>query len=208
MDRERITISIRKTVLELVDQTIDGTNIRNRSHGIESMIIQSAGRHNSKNAVILLGGDDALKSIPPTKFFLKRLSEAGFPKAQIAVGFLGDKVKANLGDGADFGIALEYSSKGEGSGGAVSQYKKQFKSAFIVLNSGVELDVDFNALLEYHKSHSAVATLVTNNMSSFEGIYILEPEVFNLIPRGFSMLEEEVFPKLIKEGKAVVWPIG
>ncbi len=33
------------------------------------------------------------------------------------------------------------------------------------------------------------------------GFYIIEPEVIDMIPNGFSMLEKDVFPKLAKEGK-------
>lgn len=33
------------------------------------------------------------------------------------------------------------------------------------------------------------------------GIYILEPEVINHVPKGFAMLEKDVFPKLAKLGK-------
>ena len=33
------------------------------------------------------------------------------------------------------------------------------------------------------------------------GFYIMEPEVIDMIPKGFSMLEKDVFPKLAKEGR-------
>ena len=33
------------------------------------------------------------------------------------------------------------------------------------------------------------------------GFYILEPEIIDMIPNGFSMLEKDVFPKLAKEGR-------
>ncbi len=33
------------------------------------------------------------------------------------------------------------------------------------------------------------------------GFYIMEPEVIDMIPDGYSMLEKDVFPKLAKEGK-------
>ena len=41
MDRERLTITLRKSLLGKVDELIDGTNIRNRSHAIETLISQS-----------------------------------------------------------------------------------------------------------------------------------------------------------------------
>jgi len=38
------------------------------------------------------------------------------------------------------------------------------------------------------------------------GFYIIEPEVIDMIPDGFSMLEKDVFPKLAKEGKLRGFP--
>ncbi|MFA7253461.1 MAG: sugar phosphate nucleotidyltransferase [Patescibacteria group bacterium] len=206
MERERITISIKKKILEKVDAEIDGTNIRNRSHAIETFVTKGIGYSPEKNAVILLGGDNALKSIPATRVYLKKLKESGFDKIVIAVGFLGDKVKEKLGSGEEFGLQIQYTDKGEGSGGAISTLKKSFKNTFLVFNIGKVYDIDLNTCLEYHKNRRVVATVLTNDLNTMEGIYILEPETFALIPRGFSMLEDEILPKLIKAGKIAVLP--
>ncbi|MBS3131995.1 NTP transferase domain-containing protein [Candidatus Woesearchaeota archaeon] len=40
------------------------------------------------------------------------------------------------------------------------------------------------------------------------GFYIMEPEVVNMIPDGFSMLEKDVFPKLAREGKLRGFPFA
>jgi NDP-sugar pyrophosphorylase family protein len=40
------------------------------------------------------------------------------------------------------------------------------------------------------------------------GFYILEPEVIDMIPDGFSMLEKNIFPKLAKQGKLFGFPFG
>lgn len=206
MDRERITISIRKPVLDIVDKTIDGTSIRNRSHAIENLIMKAAGSIN-KQALILLGGDNAMKAIEPTKNFLKKLSESGFPKAYIAIGFLGDKVKEKLGDGSEFGISIEYNDKGEGSGGAITALRKIFKSPLVVFNSIKVMDVDPELLIDYHQKFGATATIVSENLNTLDGVYILSPEILKNIPSGFSMLEEDILPRLLKEGKAIVLPL-
>ena len=41
MDRERLTITLQKTILAKVDALIDKTKIRNRSHAIEYLITQN-----------------------------------------------------------------------------------------------------------------------------------------------------------------------
>ncbi len=40
------------------------------------------------------------------------------------------------------------------------------------------------------------------------GFYILEPEIIDMIPDGFSMLEKDVFPKLAKKGKLRGFPFA
>lgn len=208
MERERITISVKKDVLSAIDETIDGTKVRNRSHAIETLVLKSIGETDSKNALILLGGDSAQKSIPAAEDFLFKLKSLSFDTVKIAVGFLADKIKNKLGDGTDLSMNLDYTDKGEGTGGALLAHKKYFKSTFVVLNSANILDIDLKFLFDYHKKHHGVATIATDNLGTMKGIYIAEPEIFDYIPSGFSMLEERCFPKMIKEGKAVIYPLA
>ena len=58
--------------------------------------------------------------------------------------------------------------------------------------------LDGNKIIEFvekPKKEEAPSNLINS------GFYILEPEIINYIPNGFSMLEKDVFPKLAKEGK-------
>ena len=49
--------------------------------------------------------------------------------------------------------------------------------------------------VEKPKAEEAPSNLINS------GFYIMEPEVIDMIPDGFSMLEKDVFPKLAKEGR-------
>ncbi|HLC43648.1 MAG TPA: hypothetical protein VJK08_00760 [Patescibacteria group bacterium] len=207
MERERVTISIKKSVLDKVDRVIDGISIRNRSHAIESLILKGLGAADTKVAIILMGGDDALKSIPNVEKALSNLQEIGFDTVNIATGFLGDKIKEKLGDGTKYGLKFIYNDKGEGSGGALTVLKKELKSTFIVVNHHKFSDFQMNHLLDFHKKHKFAATIATDDIDSLLGIYIFEPEIINYLPKGFSMLEDDVLPKLIKDGKAAVCPM-
>jgi NDP-sugar pyrophosphorylase family protein len=204
MERERVTISIKKSVLDKVDRAIDGTSIRNRSHAFESLLLKGLGNSDTKSAIILMGGDDAIKSIPNVELALAGLKEMGFEKINIATGFLGDKVKEKLGDGSKYGLNFTYNDKGEGSGGAVLTLKKELKNTFIVINHHTFTDFKISHLLDFHKKHKFLATIATDDLNTLQGIYILEPEIVAAIPKGFSMLEDDVLPKLIREGKVAV----
>lgn len=208
MERERITISIKKKLLSAIDDTIDGVNVRNRSHALETLASKALNLSESKNAVILIGGDNALKTIPMVENNLNQLAKNGFEKVYIAVGYLGDKIKGKLGDGEKFDLELEYLEGGEGSGGALLQLKNLFKNTFLVYNfSDDSNELSLDRLLDFHKKHKSLATIITNNIEELNGIYIMEPDCFEYIPKGFSMLETDIFPKINADSKLVIYPI-
>jgi mannose-1-phosphate guanylyltransferase len=56
--------------------------------------------------------------------------------------------------------------------------------------------------IEKPKAEDAPSNLIN------AGFYILEPEVIDMIPDGFSMLEKDVFPKLARQGKLRGFPFA
>lgn len=208
MERERITISIKKALLDRIDDTIDGVRVRNRSHAIETLASNALNLSNPKNAVFLIGGEDALQTIPSVEANLKKLSEEGFEKIYIAVGYLGNKIKDKLGNGDKYNVKIEYLEGAEGTGGALLGLKKTFQTTFMVFNN-LQNDINVKKLLDFHSKQRASATIITDDLSEMNGLYILEPEVFDFIPKkGFSMLENDVFTRMTSEGKAIVYPLS
>ncbi len=209
MERERITISIKKPVLDRVDKIIDGVNIRNRSHAFEALALKALSRQEKADAVILLGGDDALNAIPLAEKFLGKIQSNGITEAIVATGFLSSKIKDRLGDGCNYNVKLVYSTEGQGTAGALSILKNNLINTFIVFNCFENINYDLKFLMKYHKEHNAIVTVATKDIDNFDGIYIIEPEIFRYIDNGkFSMLEDDVFPRLIKEGKLIVYPVN
>lgn len=207
MERERITISIREDILRKVDQRIDGVKMRNRSHAIELLITESLGLSQINFAVIMAGGKAAMKLIPVIEQTIESLKKFGFSEIYIAVGFLGDKVKQIIGDGKKFAININYIEGGEGTAGALLPLKDKIKKSFMVVNLDQSLKVNLKNLSDFHRQHLAIATVATKDLKSMKGCYVLEPEIFNFIPKGFSMLEEDIFPKLAGENKLIFYPM-
>jgi len=206
MERERITISIKKDVLKNVDKTIDGTNIRNRSHAIESLIIKSLDSINLNNVVIMLGGQEALKYVNNTSEILLALQKFGIEKVYIAVGFLSEKIKQKIGNDEDYGIKIEY-IEGEGSGGVLNKLKNKFKKdTFIVIEPEYTFDKPIEDLYQIHRNSKSTVTIFTNNLDDMNGLYFIEPTIFGQIPSGFSMLKDDIFPKLAQKGELLVSP--
>src|SRR3990172_3770469 len=113
MDRERLTITLKKSILAKVDNIIDGSRIRNRSHAIETLISQSLTPRISQ-AVILAGGR-GLNMRPFTFEMPKGLFPvAGKPILEhiieflrrfeirdiiLSIGHLGEKIQEYFSDG-------------------------------------------------------------------------------------------------------------
>jgi len=205
--RERITISIRKEILSIIDKRIDGIKLRNRSHAIESMVVETLGIDIISDVIIMAGGEGAIKSVDAISELLLKLKAIGVEEVIIAVGYLGQKIKDILKDGSGHSLHINYLEEGEGTGGVLLEIKKSLKKSFLVINIDKKTDVDIKTLIDFHKSSLSLATVATENIKTLKGVYVLEPEVLDYLPKGFSMLEEDVFPKLLKEGKLTIYPI-
>lgn len=203
--RERITISIKKDLLNKIDSRIDGLKMRNRSHAIEVIISDSFGISTISTAVIMAGGKGALKLIPAIEDSIVRLEKFGIKKIYIAVGYLGDKIKQSLN--RNFTSEIHYIEGGEGTAGSLNLIKKEIKSTFIIVNIEDILEIELKKVIDFHQHHAPIITAAIKNTDTMKGLYIAEPEIFDFIGNGFSMLEEDVFPKLGEKNKLLVFPL-
>lgn len=206
MDRERITISIKKELLEKIDQSIDGIIMRNRSHAIELFISNALGVAKIENAVIMAGGKGALRLIPIVEDSILKLKNYGIKDITVAIGFLGDKIKQSIGTGEKFGLEISYIEGGEGTAGALALLKKKFKKTFLVVNLDQIHKINLVNFVDFHINHQPLASVASFDPKLLKGFYLLEPDIFSYIPSGFSMLEEDVFPKLIALNKLLIFP--
>jgi NDP-sugar pyrophosphorylase family protein len=80
---------------------------------------------------------------------LRLLHARGIRRAVLCVGFLGEMIERDFGDGARFGIELRYSFDGPvllGTGGALRQALPLLGDAFFVLYGDSYLPVDYTAV--------------------------------------------------------------
>ena len=206
MERERITISIRKEILSKIDQRVDGVKMRNRSHAIEILTTEALGLTRIESAVIMAGGKGAMRLIPIIESSLYKLKKYGLSDITIAIGFLGNKIKQSIGNGEKYGLNINYIEGGEGTAGALGPLRNQVKKCFIVVNLDQILEVNLKSLFDFHLAHTPIVSVASNNLKTLKGYYIIEPEIFSYIPAGFSMLEEDIFPKLVSQNKLLFFP--
>ena len=74
------------------------------------------------------------------------LHKSGFRKVVLCVGYRGEMIEQQFGDGAGFGIALQYSSDGPellGTGGAIKKALPLLGDKFLVLYGDSYLPIDY-----------------------------------------------------------------
>jgi hypothetical protein len=206
-DRVRITISLSREVANRIDEQIDGITIRNRSHAIETLVTDSLELSQVKQAVILAGGQQATKRIPAIKKMLGTLQQYGIFDIIIAVGYLGERIRTEIGNGENLGLRISYSESDLGTGGALLQLKPKLKRTFLVVNIDQSVELDVKNLLKFHHAHQPLITIATKSLRELHGVYVVEPKLLASIPTGFCMLEETVFDEMTRLGKLLFYPI-
>jgi len=186
MDRKRLTITLKKDLLSLVDEIIDGSRIRNRSHAIEYLLTQSLGPKIKKVLILAAGRGIKMRpltyEIPKTlipvkgkpilEYSIDLLRDNGFKDIYIFIGHLGEKIVSHFGDGSRFGVKITYikEKKEQGTAAPLRVTKKYLRKApFIMLYGDVLIDINIKDFVEFHQSHGGLATMaVTSSDNPYE----------------------------------------
>ena len=112
------------------------------------------------------------------EYHLERLSAAGFREVVINTGWLGDRIEAALGTGAQFGLAITYSHERpealETGGGIFKALPLLGSGPFLLVNGDVWTDIDFGALRRDPPGSLAHLVLVPNPPQHARGDFLLE----------------------------------
>jgi mannose-1-phosphate guanylyltransferase len=158
---------------------------------------------------------------PLIEYGLLFLKSQGIEEVVINLHYLGEKIRAALGDGSVYGLRITYSPEElllETGGGIKKARTFLDGETFVVLNCDTILELDLHALLTAHRKHRAVATLVLRPDPEAARYGILETDAWGRIRRflgqpaemseslspymftGCQMLEPRVFA-FMPEGK-------
>ncbi|MBI3231875.1 MAG: NTP transferase domain-containing protein [Candidatus Doudnabacteria bacterium] len=212
--RERLTITLKKEILDELDAHIDGERLRNRSHAIEYYLSKSLGQKALK-VLILAGGRPAefgaekklpkamvkIAGKPLLEHTLKRLKSEKFSEVVISVGEGGEAISGYFKDGEQIGIKINYLEQRHGTKGtasALSQAKDFFKSGtFLLLYGDVLSELDYGEFLEFHRAQkSSICTMALTSvdtpkmwgMAKLSGSKIVSFEEKHEKPKTFSHL--------------------
>lgn len=214
MDRERLTITLKKSLLTKVDGFIDGVRIRNRSHAIEYLITKSISPTVSQ-AVVLAGGK-GLNMRPFTYEMPKGLFPVGgrpilehivelLSRYQVrdlifSIGHLGEKIKEHFGDGKKFGVKITYVSEPSemGTGGALTLTRKLITSdTFLVIHGDTLIDIDISDMVAFHREQESLVTIALTS--------VVDPSAFGeVVMRGSQILRFIEKPKKGKQRSQLI----
>jgi mannose-1-phosphate guanylyltransferase len=98
---------------------------------------------------------------PFISYMLEWLRGHGIHDVILGCGFMADRVRRVLGDGAELGIRLQYLEEPGplGTGGALKFAEELLEERFFMLNGDVLADLDLTAQLKQHERTGARATL-------------------------------------------------
>jgi len=190
-----------------------GTRLRPITEQIPKPMVEVAGRPMLERIVLQLVGH-------------------GVRTIYLAVNFKAEMIEKHFGDGSALGCRIEYlrESKALGTGGALSLLPMRPEHPVLVLNGDLVTNVNLTAMLEAHAATTHAATIgvgpfqvqipfgtvVEQNgqMIALEekpeisvlinrGIYVINPEVLDYVPRDEEFPITELFDALMKANKTV-----
>lgn len=221
MQRTRISITVKTSLLKQIDQQIDGTTIRNRSHAIEYFLSQSLSPGVSKVA-ILAGGDPisinghkqykALLPIsgrPILEHTLNMLQEYHLREVIVASGQATSALKEKFGPGHWQSLKLQYGDQTHytGTGGALKALQPFIgQEPFVLMHGDIMANIDLQDMIEFHLESDYLITLAltaVSNPRQYGAVQVKRQEVvsFNEKPK-----KPERASHLINAGIYVVDP--
>jgi NDP-sugar pyrophosphorylase family protein len=94
---------------------------------------------------------------------MRQLAAQGFTRATIAIGHLGQVIRAYVGDGSQWNIEVDYHVEDSplGTMGPVVQSLDSLPEHFLVMNGDILTDLNFGDVLRTHQSSDAPMTIAT-----------------------------------------------
>lgn len=163
---------------------------------------------------------------------IEKLRNGGVQEINLTTHYLPESIRQHFGDGADFGVHINYAQEDHplGTAGGLRLLSRPDKP-FVVINGDILTGLSFEKMLQFHQQHGALLTVgvrkyevqvpygvvqcdevrITGlqekpSLSFFinAGIYLLEPAAYDRIPIGERFDMTDLIQKLLDQGQMVV----
>lgn len=103
-----------------------------------------------------------IDGVPVLEREIISLRDQGFTDLIFTIGYMAEKIQAYFGNGSKWGVHIEYFLEDKPLGNAGALFKLNLTEDFLLLNADAVFDVDFNRMIDYHKTHGGLVTLFTH----------------------------------------------
>jgi len=169
---------------------------------------------------------------PILEHLVGKLRAAGIRHVSISTHYLAESITEHFQDGRDFGIHIEYVDEERPMGTAGALAKAAVGDLpLLVVNGDILTSIDFRAMLEFHREHSADMTVAVQQhevripygVVSTEGIdavrivekpsirhfvnagiYLIQPAICQMVPRDRAYDMPDLINSLITANKRVI----
>ena len=219
--------------LESIDQIID----RPRRDNVAVLMAGGLGQRllpltvDTPKPMLKVGGRPILETI------LLNLIDHGFERIFISVNYKAEMIKDYFGDGSKWNVQIAYLEERSrrGTAGALALLPQRPAEPFLVMNGDLLTKANFSHLMDFHSQQCAVATMCVREHSfqipygvvdidhhrirrieekprqhvyANAGIYVLAPEVLDLVPADAVFDMPSLFEGLVAAGReAVAFPL-
>ena len=169
---------------------------------------------------------------PLLEIIINRLKKTGIRRVNLTTHYLGEVISQHFGNGKEFGVDIQYVEEKQplGTAGALRLLEKP-NEPLLVMNGDILTNLDFRAMLDFHHEQQAAMTVAVRaneiripygvieldgvEISNIKekpimryfvnaGIYLLNPEIQELIPNNQNYDMPTLIERLIAEKRRVV----
>ena len=169
---------------------------------------------------------------PLLEHIVRSLAASGISDIRITTCFMAEKIKDHFGDGGHLGVHIRYIDEERplGTAGALGIIDRP-EMATLAVNGDILTDLNFHTVVDFHRDHQADMTVAVRKYEfqveygvvesdgiettglvekpSFQffinaGIYVLEPAVFDYVPRGAQLDMPDLIGSLIADKRTVI----
>jgi NDP-sugar pyrophosphorylase family protein len=174
---------------------------------------------------------------PVLQTILEQFLRQGFTRFCISVNYKSEQIKGFFADGSQLGAEIYYieEKKRMGTAGCLSLFPFETSEPILVLNGDILTKLSFKQLIDFHRDHQDKATIAVATydfqvpygvikanhdlLVGFEekpivasfinaGIYVLNPEVLNHVPKNSCFDMNNLFEVLLQNKELVcIFPI-
>jgi dTDP-glucose pyrophosphorylase len=161
----------------LTTHKIDQVPILDAGCVVDVVLLRDLVQHVHEHPVVIVAGgegrrlrpltDDVPKPMLPVggkpllETTLEQVRTAGFSKVFLSVNYRADAIEKHFGKGEGFGVDIEYVREDvpRGSAGSLGLMREQLDRPFVVMNGDVLTNIDFDALMRFHRSEQNTVTI-------------------------------------------------